>query len=880
MLRLQSIVEGLRALFRKERVEREMDEELRGYLDADVKEKMRSGMSYEQALRAARVEMGSMDAVKEEIRSVGWEATVETFWQDLRYGLRMLRKNPGFTAVAVVTLALGIGANTAIFSVVNAVLVRPLPYKNADRLLLVWQIEPQLDRAPVTTGDFLAWKEQNDVFENMAAGTEGLSRATLTGGGEAEAVRSAPVSSGLLEMLGAQATRGRVMRPDEDVPGHDAVAVLSYGLWERRFGSNPRIIGKTLTLDGRSREIIGVMPKGFVFPAIWGIKPDLWVPLAPRRADAPTGHWLYVLASLKHGVTLHYAQTEIKALAERQAKLYPESNRDLGAQVQPLRDYLVRHHRNTLLVLFGVVGFVLLIACANVANLQLARATARERELAVRAALGAGRTRILRQLLTENVLLSVLGGTAGLLLALWAKDFLLSLSPPDYLPRASEINISPGVLLFTLGVSILAGVLFGLVPAIRGFRENVNEPLKEGTRSVTEGLGSRGARSALMVAEISLALILLVGAGLMIRSLQRLAEVHLGFETTNVLTMEADLPEFRYAKAEQAVAFYQSALERIQGLPGVKAAAFASQLPLGGGPNSTIQIEGSPKSSGSGQGPLVQPTSITLDYFRALGIPLLRGRTFTRADTANSMLVVVINVTLASHFWANQDPVGKRLRFTGDSVWLEVVGVVGNSRRWALADEPMPEVYFTYVQYPRAEMKLVVCSGTDPRGLVSALRAQISAVDSNIPVYAVSTMQQAVSESTAGPHFITLLMAVFALVALVLVATGIYGVISYSVARQTHEIGIRLALGATREAILGLVLGKVATIAILGVGIGLAGAAGLTRSLAGILFEVKPTDPATFLGVAVSLLAVALLASYIPARRATKVDPMVALRYE
>ncbi len=545
-----------------------------------------------------------------------------------------------------------------------------------------------------------------------------------------------------------------------------------------------------------------------------------------------------------------------------------------------MRDYLVRHHRNTLLVLFGVVGFVLLIACANVANLQLARATERERELAVRAALGAGRARILRQLLTENVLLSVLGGTVGLLLALWAKDFLLSVSPPNYLPRASEINISPRVLLFTLGVSILAGVLFGLVPAIRGFRENVNEPLKEGTRGVTEGLGSRGASSALMTAEISLALILLVGSGLMICSLQRLAEVRLGFETTNVLTTEVDLPEFRYTKVEQAVAFYQSALERIQGLPGVRAAAFASQLPLGGGPNSTIEIEGAPKSSGSGRGPLVQPTSITLDYFRALGIPLLRGRTFTRADKSNSTLVVVINATLASHFWANQDPVGKRLRFTGDSVWLEVVGVVGNSRRWSISDEPMPEVYFTYVQNPRAEMKLVVRSATDPRRLVSAIRAQVSAVDSNIPVYAVSTMRQAVSESTAGPHFITLLMAVFALVALVLVATGIYGVISYSVARQAHEFGIRMALGATREDILSLVLGKIATIAILGVGIGLAGAAGLTRFLAGMLFEVKPTDAATFLGVAVSLLAVALLAGYLPARRATKVDPMVALRHE
>ncbi len=836
-------------------------------------------MSPEEAHYAALRKFGNVTRVKEDTWDVWGFVWLEQLWQDVRFGLRMLAKNPGFTAVAVLTLALGIGANSAMFSVVNAVLVRSLPYRDADRIVVVWQIEPQLDRAPVDTQDFLAWKEQNDVFESMAAGTEGLSRATLTGGGEPEAVRSAPVSSGLLELLGAKATLGRLMRPEEDVAGRDAVAVLSYGLWQRRFGSNPRIIGKTLTLDGKSREIIGVMPQGFAFPAIWGIKPDLWVPLAPRSADAPTGHWLYVLAKLKPGVTLQSAQTEIKALAERYANLYPGLNRGVGAQVEPLRDYLVRNHRNMLLVLFGVVGFVLLIACANVANLQLARATARGRELAVRAALGAGRARILRQLLTENVLLSALGGTVGFLLALWSKDFLLFLSPPDYLPRANEINISPRVLAFTLGLSLLTGVLFGLIPATLGFRRAVNEPLKEGTRSSTEGLGSRSTRSALVVAEISLALILLVGAGLMIRSLQRLAEVHLGFETKNVLTMEVDLPESRYTKREQVVTFYRTALERIRGLPGVKAAAFASTLPIGGGPNGYIEIEGAQKPSGSGSGPLVQGTAITLDYFRALGIPLLKGRTFTNADTS-SLALVVINAKLANYFWPNQDPVGKRLRFSGDSAWLEVMGVVGNSRRWSISDEPMPEVFVTHVLYPDTHMKLVVRSAKDPRGLVSAIRSQITAVDSNIPAYAVATMQQTVSESTAGPRFITLLMAVFALVALILVATGIYGVISYSVARQIHDIGIRIALGATRKDILALVLGKTATITVLGVGVGLAGAAGLTRFLAGMLFEVKPTDQVTFLGVVFLVLAIAFMASYIPARRAMKVDPMVALRYE
>jgi len=801
--------------------------------------------------------------------------------QDLRYGIRMLVKNSGFTAVAVLTLALGIGANTAIFTVVNAVLVRPLPYKDAAKLVLVWQTEPELDRAPVTTDDFFAWKEQANVFDSMAAGTEGLSRASLTGpGAAAEAVGSAPVSAGLLEMLGVEPSLGRLMRPDEDVAGHDAVAVLSYGLWQGRFGSDPGVIGKTLTLDGKSRAIIGVMPKDFVFPRVWGIKPDLWVPLAPRRADAPSGHWLYVMARLKPGVTFQQAQTAIKAIAERRAK-HEHDSLGVGAQLQLLRDYLVGSFRPKILVLFGVVSFVLLIACANVANLQLARATARERELAVRRALGAGRGRLLGQLFTENVLLAVLGGAAGLLAALWAKALLLSLSPPDYFPRASEINISPGVLAFTLGITFLSGVLLGLFPAFRGARADLNVSLKEGTRSLSDSPRSRQTRGAVVVAEISLAFALLVGAGLMIRSLEKLFEVNLGFETTNLVTMEVDLPDFSYTRPEQVLAFYHRALGGIQSLPRVKAAAFTSQLPLGGGPNSTIEVEGAPQIPGFGQGPLVQPTSVTLDYFRVLGVPLLKGRTFTSADTPKSAPVVVINAALAKQFWRGVDPVGKRLKFSGDSTWLEVVGVVGDSRRWSLLEEPMPEAYFTDVQIPDSHMKLVVRTASERQGgLANAIRSQISAVDINVPVYAITTMRDAVSESTAGQRFLTVLMSVFALVALILVVTGIYGVISYSVARETRNIGIRMALGARRVDILRMVLGKVGGLAILGVGIGLAVATGLTRFLADMLYVVNPMDTATFLGMAVLLPALALMACYLPARRATKVDPLVALRYE
>jgi putative ABC transport system permease protein len=680
-------------------------------------------------------------------------------------------------------------------------------------------------------------------------------------------------------MLGAQPSMGRVIRSDEDVSGRDAVAILSYRLWERKFGADARIVGKTLTLDGKTREIIGVMPKGFVFPRIWGINPDLWIPLAMKPTDNPGGHWLYVIAHLKPGVTFQQAQTAIKTFAERRAKLQHDPY-NVSAQLQPLREYLVGDFRMKILVLFGVVGFVMLIACANVANLQLARTTARERELTVRAALGAGRIRLARQLLIESLLLSALGGVAGLFVALWAKVCLLSLSPPDYFPRASEINISPSVLAFTLGISILAGILFGLFPAFRGFYKDPSESLKEGARSVTDSLRSRSARGAVVVTELALAFILLVGAGLMIRSLQKLAKVDLGFETQKVLTMEVDLPEFRYTKPEQAAAFYGEALGRIQSLPGVKAAAFTNQLPLGGGPNGYIEVEGASRTASVSEGPLVETTAITQDYFRVLGIPLLRGRTFTSADTPSSKIVCVVNAALANHFWPGQDPVGKRLRGSSESTWLEVVGVAGNSRRWSLFDEPMPVVYIPYALYPDIHMKLVVQTATDPQGLVHALRAQISAVDSNVPVYDIITMRQAVSESTAEQRYLTLLMTVFALVALVLVITGIYGVISYSVARETHDIGVRMALGAERKHVLRLVLGRVTAMAGLGVGIGLVGAAGLTRFLGDMLYGVKPMDGPTFLGMTLLVLSTALVACYLPARRAAKVDPMVALRYE
>ncbi len=806
---------------------------------------------------------------------------MDTLWQDLRYAIRTLRRNPGFTGVAVLTLALGIGANTAIFSVVNAVLLRPLSYKDSERLLMCWQVEPQLSRAPVTGPDYLDWKEQSQVFESIAAGTEGLGRASLTGLGEPEAVRAAPVSAGLFEMLGKKAVYGRVIRPDEDRPGHDAVAVLSYGLWQRRFGSDPGVIGRTITLDGKAREVIGVMPRDFVFPEIWGLKPDIWVPLALARDEKARGqHWLYVLGLLKPHVSLSQAENQMKALAERQAKLFPQSNGDIGARIEPLKEYLVGNLANTLLVLFGVVGFVLLIACANVANLMLVRTSTRVRELAVRASLGASRFRLMRQLLTESVLLSLAGGAAGVILAVWAKDLLISLSPADYFPRAHEINIDTAVLGFTLGMSVLTGIVFGLVPALQPFRTRLSESLKEGGRRLTQSLESRSLRGLLVVAEVAVALVLMIGTGLLIRSLGNLARVNLGFDPENLLTMKVELPESRYSKAEQAIAFYRDALERVQSLPGVSAAAFTSQLPLGGGPNGTIDVEGRPKSTGFGKGPLVQPTSITRDYFRVMSIPLLKGRTFTGTDASGAKEVVIINEALARSFWPDEDPVGRRLSSSGSNQWFEVVGVVGNSRRWSISNEFMPEVYFPYAQNPDSNMKLMVRAAVDPQALTGAIRTQISRVDGNIPVYAVSTMKQIVTESASGRQFITLLMEIFALVAMALAAIGIYGVISYSVARQAHEIGIRMALGAERKSVLLLVLRQGLLMTLIGLAVGIGGAVTLTRVLSSLLFGVSATDPLTFAAVAILLAIVSVLAGWIPARRASRVDPMVALRYE
>jgi putative ABC transport system permease protein len=806
--------------------------------------------------------------------------SMTTLIQDLRYGLRMLARSPGFTAVAVLTLALGIGANTAIFSVVDAVLIRPLPYKDAGRLVMVFENEPQLQTAPVSPPDFFDWRDQNHVFDAMAAGTE--DSGTLTGVGEPERLEIGPVSANLFEMLAARPLLGRFFRADEDQPGHNLVVILSHPLWQGKFGSDPKVIGRKIALDGTLCEVVGVMPAEFRFPPIWGDRPQLWIPLGlPRTEESRGGHMLWVMARLEPGISPEKARAEMETIAARLAKEHPATNANIGVNLLPLRNYFTRGFRHTLLVLFGAVGFVLLIACSNVANLFIARATARAREIAVRATLGASRARVIRQLLTESLALAVGGGLAGILFADWTRDLLLDLSPYDYLKSSGGAGLDLTVLGFTGALSLLTGVIFGLVPALQASRVQLSETLKEGARAAAPGTRTRRFRSALVVAEVSLALVLMVGAGLMLRSLWALLNVDPGFDPRNALTMGIELPDARYPKEDQQINFFQRLLEKIQVLPGVQAASATSQLPLQGGPNGRIMVEGRP-SRPDFSGPLVQPTSVTVRYFKTMGISLLRGRFFTEADRANAPKVVVINEKLAQQYFPNEDPIGKRVSQPGDKPdWREIVGIIKDVHEWGLDEEPIAEVYFPFDQMPRAAMSLVIKTRTsNPESLANAARAQVADLDKDLAVFDLNTMPQVISNRAMDSRFRAALVGLFGALAMVLSAIGIYGVIAYSVNQRTHEIGIRLALGAERRDVLRMVLREGSKMVLLGVAIGLGGALGLTRLMAGMLFGVSAHDPLTLAGVAGLLVLVALLACYLPARRATKVDPMVALRYE
>jgi putative ABC transport system permease protein len=808
---------------------------------------------------------------------------METLLRDLRYGFRGLARKPAFAAVAAIALALGIGANTAIFSVVNAVLLRPLPYRDADRLVMVWEKDAARGwlQSSVAPANFIDWREQNTVFEQIAAAFD--SSYNLAGAGEPERIQGQNVSASLFPLLGVEAALGRTFLPEEDRAGGGRVAIISYGLWQRRFGEDPRILGQPLTLDGEQVVVVGVLPRGFQFI---NRESDLWMPFLsglPEAAQMRGDHFLRVVGRLKPGVTQAQAAAEMETIAARLQQQYPRTNSELGVTLVPLHEQLVGAIKPTLFILLGAVGFVLLIACANVANLLLARAAGRQKEIAIRQALGASRLRLILQLLTESMALAVVSGAFALLLAFWSAR-LLSALIPDNLSQSRGVAIDGRVLGFTLLLSLLTGIAFGIAPALQGSRPDLSETLKEGGRG-TAGPGHNRMRSLLVVSEIALALMLLVGAGLTIKSFLRLRNQPPGFEPDKLLTLRMELLRSKYTTPEQRTAFYDAVLARVKELPAVEAAGVVTWLPLTfKGGNLIFTIEGRPAPVDS-EVPAALGRVVSPDYFRAMRIPLLAGRAFDGRDTQRSAEVVIINQAMAERFWPGEDVIGKRIRRGGnDSTlpWISIAGVVGNVKQIELEREPDPEMYLPYTQYTGFYLPrdLVVRTASDPLSLVAAVRNAVWSVDKDQPVFNVQTMEQILSESVSRARFNTLLIGIFGAVALVLAAVGIYGVMSYSVTQRAHEIGIRMALGATSKDVLKLVVGQGFKLVSIGVAIGLASAFILTRLMESLLYGVSATDLPTFAAITAVLVSVAILASYIPARRATKVDPMAALRHE
>ena len=810
-----------------------------------------------------------------------------TLMQDIRFAIRMLMKEPGFTAVAVLTLALGIGANTAIFSVVNTVLLAPLAYKDPGRLVMIWGNIPQegSEGSPVSPAVFATWKAENHVFEEMAASSDDLD--TITGGGdEPEMVVGYDFSADYFHVIGTTPELGRAFLPEEDRPGGPHVAVLSDKIWRRRFNADLGIIGKTIQLGNSPYTVVGVMPPNFRYPD----KVEIWTPLAlPASASSDwKNRYLRVLARLKPGVTLAQAQAQMSALAERIAHEHPDTNSGEGVILKPIRQEIAGDIRTPLLVLFGAVGFVLLISCVNVANLLLARAAAREREIAVRTALGAGRLRLLRQMLTESLLLSLAGGAAGLLLAYSCTGFLLSLFPNNIanlsIPTVETIPVDARVLVFTIAATLLTGLIFGLVPALRSSGLDVNQTLKESGRLPMAGSRERRFRSALVVAEIALSFVLLIGAGLLIRSFSRLGRGDLGFRPENVLALEAFPSPAKYPanEPERLRAYVDRSVENLRAIPGVDSAGAINFLPLTGfWGQQEFAIEGRPVPP-KGHELNADNRVVTPDYFKTMGIPLQRGRAFTAADGPNSPHVAIISALLARRLWNGEDPVGRRLNL-GDTEkpdWTEIVGVVGDVHSFGVEKDLHDDLYRPFAQVYFPIVAFTVRAKGDPAGIIAAAKSAIWTVNPEQPFYKIISMDALAAESIALRRVSMLLLAVFSNIALLLAAIGIYGVLSYAVVQRTHEIGIRAALGAQRRDVLRLVLGDGMRLALIGVGLGITASLALTRLLVSLLYGVAATDPLTFAGVAALATCTTLAACYIPARRAMRVDPMTALRYE
>jgi len=802
--------------------------------------------------------------------------------QDLRYALRTFVKKPGFVAIAVVTLALGIGGSTAIFTVVNSALLRGLPYRSSNELYHLWERTPQkeFNKREFSYPDYQDY-QNNSVFDGLAAYTGG--GAILSGSGESESVPAPRASANFFSVLGVDAIVGRTFQADEDKPGGPKVTILTYALWQRKFGGDTGVVGRQLTINGDSYTIIGVLPQSFQF----ALRPaDLWLPYqpTPNQLSRRYMHGTNLIGRLKPGVTATQAQSELSLIASRIEQQYKESHAGTVASLVPLQEEVIGTVRPILLVLLGAVGFVLLIACANVASLLLTRSLARQKEVAVRSALGASRWRVIRQLLTESMLLSVVGGLAGLVIAYWGTPALVSMLPQSQLnamPFFKSLHIDVGILTFSFGLSLLTGLLFGLAPALQSSRLDLNEVLKEGGRNMSAGAGHR-LRSAMVVSEIALAVVLLIGAGLMMKSLYKLLETNVGFKTDNLLTMTVILPAKKYTEDNQNVAFNDQLKEHLQGLPGVTGMGTVNILPLNGGNTTRFNIEGDPIPP-AGQETEANIRTVNDTYFQTLGIPLLAGRMFDASDKADGQGVVIIGKTVADKLFAGRDPVGRKIKYAGVEAPAElIVGVVGDVKITGLDQEIKPVLYYPFRQNASIFSNVVVRTSSDPTALAAAVRTEIRNLEPEAAILNVNTMNEMIAQTPASfmRRFPALLISIFAGVALLLASIGIYGVVSYSVSQQTHFIGVRMALGASPADILRLVMKQGIVLAVVGVGIGVLASFALMRLLESLLFGVTTTDAATFSVVPGALFVVALLACYPPARRATKVDPLVALRYE
>jgi putative ABC transport system permease protein len=819
-----------------------------------------------------------------------------TLWQDIRYGVRMLWKNSGITAIVIFALALGIGANTAIFSVVNTVLLRPLPYPDAENLVFLNEKSPVLDEMSISYPNFTDWREHNQSFEHIGVYNRGS--YNLTGAGEAERIVTAQMSADMFTLLKVSPLHGRVYTNDEDKPGSTPVVVLSYGLWQRRFGGQMSILNQQITLNSKSYTVIGVMPETFFFPS----RGEMWVPVG-QLSDQPS--WkergnhpgLYGVGRLKPGVSFEQAEADLNTLAANLEKQYPDTNAGNRVRFRPLLEIFVSDARRALWVIFAAVVLVLLIACANIANLLLARASARRKEMAIRTAVGASRWRLTRQLLTESILLSLIGGAIGLVLARWGIDLILYVSP-DSIPRWREIGLDWTVLVFTIGISGVTGILFGLVPALQAGEVDVHETLKETGRGVS---GRNWLRSSLITAEVAITLVLLICAGLMIRSFYLLNKVNPGFSYEHLTSFSVSLPQKKYDKMETRASFYNRLLENIRALPGVESAAVASGLPLGNnGWQTGFTIDGQPRPPRD-QTPLMEACLVTPDYFRAMNIPVLRGRVFTDRDDRSHLAgrdlsklnedeiaiaglnKIVIDEEFARRYWPNEEAVGKRISMGSEENprFLEVLGVVGRVKMESLnQNSDRVQGYFPFNQVPNGSMTVIVKGSSDPNMLISSMRAAVKQIDPDQPIYSPRTMDELRAESVASERLNLMLLSIFAGIALVLAIVGIYGVMSYSVTQRTHEIGIRMAIGARPRDVFAMILGHGMKLTLIGVVIGLALAFAATRLMGTMLFGVAPTDLTTFSVISVLLISVAALACYLPGRRATKVEPTISLRYE